>query len=85
MSLTAQPKRFGPLELVDGITPMHVSTFFLASFICIAMLSGMNFLQSYVLTEMLEIPRGQQGSVAGLLTFWTEIIAIALVVPFGIL
>jgi len=30
---------------------------------------------------MLEIPRGQQGSVAGLLTFWTEIIAIALVVP----
>ncbi len=85
MQQASPPQHLGPLKFAEGITRINVSTFFLASFICIAMLAGMNFLQSYVLTEQLNIPRGQQGQVAGMLTFWTELVAIALVIPFGIL
>ena len=56
-----------------------------ASFICVGMLAGMNFLQSYVLTEHLQIPANEQGAVTGNLAFWTEIVTIFLIVPFGIL
>jgi MFS family permease len=49
------------------------------------MLAGMNFLQSYVLTEHLHIPANEQGAVTGNLAFWTEIVTILLIVPFGIL
>jgi len=56
-----------------------------ASFICVGMLAGMNFLQSYVLTEHLRIPATEVGAVSGNLAFWTEIVVILLIVPFGIL
>ncbi len=56
-----------------------------ASFICVGMLAGMNFLQSYVLTEHLHIPATEVGAVSGNLAFWTEIVVILLIVPFGVL
>jgi MFS family permease len=56
-----------------------------ASFVCIAMLAGMNFLQPYILTEHLHIPENERGALTGILAVWTEVIAIALIVPFGVL
>jgi len=56
-----------------------------ASFICIAMLAGMNFLQIYLLEVNLSIPRNEQGFVTGLLATYTEIVAILLIIPFGVL
>jgi MFS family permease len=71
--------------LAEGVRKFNFWTFMYAAFICIGMLAGMNFLQSYVLTEHLHIPANQQGAVTGNLAFWTEIVTILLIVPFGIL
>jgi MFS family permease len=76
---------FGPIALAPGITRANVSAKFFMAFIAIAMLSGMSFLQGYILTEHLNIPRGQQGTISGDLSFYTEIVALLLFNPFGIL
>jgi MFS family permease len=73
----------GPVQLAPGITRFNFWTFMYASFICIGMLAGMNFLQPYVLVENLNIPRAAQGTVSGNLGFWQEIVALALINPFG--
>jgi MFS family permease len=75
----------GPIHLVDGVTKFNFWTFIYAAFICIGMLAGMNFLQVYVITEHIQVPIAQQGAITGELAFLTEVIAIFLIVPFGIL
>ncbi len=77
--------KVGPIVLADGVRKFNFWTFMYAAFICVGMLAGMNFLQSYVLTAHLQIPSAEQGAVTGILAFWTEIIAIFMIVPFGIL
>jgi MFS family permease len=77
--------RFGPIDLAPGIRPAHVITKLYAAFIGVAMLSGIAFLQGYVLTEHLQIPRSQQGTVSGDLSFWVEVVAILLFMPTGVL
>jgi MFS family permease len=78
-------QRFGPIWLAPGISRTHVLTKFWAAFVTVAMLSGASILQGYILTEHLGIPRGQQGTVSGEISFWVEIVAILLFNPFGIL
>ena len=82
---TADAGRIGPFHLAPGITRFNFYTYLYASLICIAMLAGMNFFQGYVLTENLQIPRQQQGTITGNLGFWQEIIAIATISLFGVL
>lgn len=77
--------KVGPIFLAEGVRRFNFWTFMYAAFICIGMLAGMNFIQSYVLTEHLQIPSAEQGAVTGILAFWTEIVTILLIVPFGIL
>lgn len=77
--------RFGPLWLAPGVTRVNVMTNFYASFVCIGMLTGMGFLSGYILTEHLHIPRALQGEITGNLGFWSEVVVILLVNPFGIL
>lgn len=77
--------RFGPMDLAPGIRPVHVATKFWAAFIGVAMLSGISFLQGYVLTEHLNIPRSQQGTISGDLSFWVEVVALLLFTPIGVL
>lgn len=76
--------RVGPVTLVHGVTSGNFWALMYASFITIGMLAGMNILQSYVLTEHLQIPTSQQGTVTGNLALWQEVIAILLIKPFGI-
>jgi MFS family permease len=83
MSTTSQGIKVGPLHLVPGVSRMNLWAYLYASFICIGILAGMNFLQPYVLTENLNIPRGAQGTVSGDLGLWQEIVAILLINPFG--
>lgn len=84
--VSAQPTaRLGPIYLAPGISRGNLLTKLYASFVAIAMLTGVSFLQAYLLTEHLGIPRGQQGAVSGDLSFWTEIVAILLFGPFGVL
>ena len=75
--------KVGPLRLANGVTKFNFWSFLYASFIVIGMLAGMNILQPYVLTEILQIPRAQQGTVSGNLGMWQEILAIILINPFG--
>ena len=77
--------RFGPIDLAPGIRPVNVTTKLWAAFIGVAMLSGISFLQGYVLTEHLNVPRGQQGTVSGDLSFWVEVVALLLFTPVGVL
>ena len=73
----------GPMRLAPGVTKFNFWSFLYASFIVIGMLAGMNILQPYVLTEILQIPRDQQGTISGTLGMWQEILAIILINPFG--
>ena len=78
-------QRLGPLWLAPGVTRGNVLTKFWATFVTIALLSGASILQGYLLTEHLNIPRGQQGTVSGEISFWVEIVAILLFAPLGVL
>ncbi len=85
MQQVSQTQHIGPIRFVEGVTRVNFVTFLFSSFVCISMFSAMNFFQGYVLTEHLNIPAEQQGRIAGTLAFWTEIVSIFLVVPFGVL
>ncbi|MGI9341746.1 MAG: MFS transporter, partial [Gammaproteobacteria bacterium] len=85
MSTPETSLRVGPIWLAPGVTRVNVWTKWWAAFVTIALLSGSSLLQGYLLTEHLGIPRGQQGTVSGEISFWVEIVAILLFNPFGIL
>ncbi len=78
-------EKVGPLYLAPGVRKFNFWTFMYASFICIAMLAGMNFLQAYILDVNLSMPKSEQGVATGLLALVTELVAIALIVPCGAL
>jgi len=82
---TSPSNRFGPLWLAPGVTRLNVMANFYASFVIIGMLTGMGFLSGYILIEHLHIPTAQQGEITGNLGFWSEVVVILLVNPFGIL
>jgi MFS family permease len=75
----------GPIQLAPGVRPVNVLAKLFAAFIGIAMMAGVHLLNGYLLTEHLQIPRGEQGAVTGNLTFWMEVVAICLFYPFGML
>lgn len=78
------PQRLGPIELAPGVTRGNVLVKLAAAFVGIGALSGIAILQSYILNAHLHIPRGEQGTLAGNLAFWSEIVGLLLFVPFGI-
>ena len=85
MDNVAVTKSLGPIQLAPGVEPKHVLVKLFATLVGIAMLAGVPLLNGYLLTEHLHIPRGQQGTVTGDLSFWVEVVAICLFYPFGIL
>jgi len=85
METTPATRTLGPIQLAPGVRPAHVLAKLFIAFTGIAMLSGVSFLTPYLLTEHLNLPRGQQGAVTGDLSFWVEIVALCLFYPFGML
>ena len=84
--VTAAPtKKLGPIELAPGVLRRHVIAKLFIAFTTIMMLSGVPILNGYLLTEHLNLPRGEQGTVTGDLSFWVEVVAIIFFYPFGIL
>jgi len=75
--------RIGAIQLAHGVTRFNFWSFIYASFICIGILAGLNIMQPYVLTEILQLPREVHGTVSGNLGVWQELIAILLINPFG--
>ncbi len=77
-------RRLGPIELAPGVTIGNALVKLLASFIGIGALSGIAILQSYILNAHLHVPRAEQGTLAGNLAFWSEVVGLLLFFPFGI-
>ena len=77
--------RIGPIELAPGVRPIHGWTFMYGGFVSIGLLVFITIGQTYILNEHLNIPIEQQGTLSGDLVFWTEIVALLLFIPAGIL
>lgn len=77
-------RRLGPIELAPGVTIGNALVKLLASFVGIGALSGIAILQSYILNAHLHVPRAEQGTLAGNLAFWSEVVGLLLFFPFGI-
>ena len=56
-----------------------------ASLTTIALLIYLGFIQPYLLTEVLDIPRGEQGSITGRLASLQEVIVIVAMATIGAL
>jgi MFS family permease len=78
-------RRFGPVQLAPGYTPMNAATYVFAAFITVGMFAFISFIQPYLLNTNLQIPADSQGRALGLLGFSNEIVALLLVAPFGAL
>lgn len=66
--MDAQPieqKRIGPILLSPGVTPREVFTFLIVVALMGVMVSFSLKMQPYILTEILNVPRERQGSLAG--------------------
>lgn len=70
--------KIGPYWFTPGITGVNVATCLFAVGAALAMMTFMNFVQPYVLTEILDIPRDQQGKLTGSLASLQEVVVIAL-------
>lgn len=85
MDIDRSCNRLGPIWLAPNISRFNAVTFLYASFVCIAFMTLINLLQAYVLTENLNVPQSDQGTLTGDLAFFQEIVTLALVAPAGIL
>ena len=59
--------KFGLFWLVPGISRLNATTFFFSSFMFVTLVTFMNFVQPYILDEILKVPAERQGSVTGML------------------
>jgi MFS family permease len=64
--------KFGPFWLTPGVTRINAATFFVSSFTFVTLVTFLNFVQPYILEEILHVPVGKQGSVTGYLNFLHE-------------
>jgi len=81
----AQPPaiKFGPFWLMPGITRGNALALFYAGFVNILMITFLNFLQPYLLNDVLMIPADRQGSLTGALSTLQEAIALVLLGVVG--
>jgi MFS family permease len=68
----------GPFWFTPGITPLNVITLLFGVGSALAMMTFMNFVQPYVLTDILNLPREQQGKLTGSLAGMQEVVVILL-------
>jgi MFS family permease len=77
--------KLGPLQLAPGIRLRHAWSFFGVAFLSIGLMTFIAVGQTYVLNVNLGIPDDQQGGITGDLIAWTEVVALLLFIPAGIL
>lgn len=77
--------RLGPLRLAPDVLPRHLWSFFATAFLSIGLMTFIAIGQTYVLNVNLGIPDDRQGGITGDLVAWTEIVALLLFIPAGIL
>ncbi len=77
--------KFGPVTLAPGISKGNMWTLMYAAFFTIGLLTFVGVGTPYVLNAVLQIPADEQGAVSGSLVFWTEIVAILMFGPIGVM
>jgi MFS family permease len=77
--------KLGPVRLADGVERRHAITFLIAAFLSVGLMTFIAVGQTYVLNVNLGIPDAEQGGITGDLIALTEIVAILLFVPAGML
>ncbi len=83
----AEPHQFrlGPLLLAPGVHRRHAWSFLATAFLSIGLMTFIAVGQTYVLNVNLGIPENDQGSITGRLIAATEVVALLLFIPAGIL
>jgi MFS family permease len=75
--------KFGPFWLVPGVSRLNACTFFVSSFTFVTLVTFLNFVQPYILEEILHIPVADQGKVTGYLNFLHEGVALIIMGVVG--
>ena len=70
--------KFWLFWLTPGVSKLNARTYFVSSFAFVTLVTFLNFVQPYILEEILRIPVAQQGSVTGYLNFLHEGTALIL-------
>ncbi len=82
---TANPRRFAGIVLAPGYLPRHAVIYLYAAFFSVGLLAFISFFQAYLLNVNLRLPENLQGRTVSALNFANELVALALVAPFGAL
>ena len=77
--------KFGPFWLTPGISKLNACTSFYLSWIFVTLVTFLNFLQPYLLEEILQVPNNMKGSVTGSLNFLHEGTALIVMGMIGAL
>jgi len=77
--------KLGHVELAPSISKGNALTFLYAAFFSIGLITFLSIGQTYILNVHLGIPENEQGAISGNLVVWTELIALLLFIPAGIL
>jgi MFS family permease len=78
-------RRLGGILLAPGYLPRHALIYLYAAFITVGLLAFVSFFQAYLLNVNLRLPEHLQGRTIAALNFANELVALALVAPFGAL
>ena len=81
--LPAAGNRFMGMNLNGSTNGFNMVTFYWACLTGILLSTFVPQLQPYLLTEFLNIPENQQGVISGNLSFWGEIVIVAMVGVWG--
>jgi len=81
----APTAKFGPVHLAPGVSYWNGATLLYASFFSIASTVFLSFVQPYIFTEILKIPADEQGTLAGNLVFFGELVVLSLIGVAGVL
>jgi MFS family permease len=79
------PSRLLGIRLAPGYLPRHALIYLYAAFITVGLFAFVSFFQGWLLNVNLRLPGHLQGRTVSALNFANELVALALVAPFGAL
>lgn len=78
-------RRFAGIRLATGVLPRHALTYLYAAFVTVGLFAFISYFQAWLLNVNLRLPEHLQGRTISALNFANELVALALVAPFGAL
>jgi len=78
-------RRFAGIRLAPGFLPRHVLIYLYAAFFTVGLFAFISSFQAWLLNVNLRLPEQLQGRTVSALNFANELVALALVAPFGAL